>query len=307
MYVEEKNCLVYISKDNLKVVLSCLGASIVEICFDDDLLTLTPVNYEDLNREDIYYGKTIGPIANRVQDGLIKIENKSFYLPLNEKGVSNHSGNIGLSNKMFNYTIKDNKIIFTFKDSVFDSEVTYEVIYSFIKENEIRIDYKVTTSDKAVISLTNHTFFNLGESSIDNLLLQINADSFIETDRETLVPQNIKPVNTCLNFTSKKAILKDINDPYLTNHKAHGYDHCFILNSNKVELESTKYCLDIESNYPCCQIYSDNYPDGVITKNSNSSSRRAVAIEPEDNLLERVVIHKGEIYQRYIVYSFKKL
>ena len=113
-----KDKYIKVVNGNLNVVLSCLGASIVEIKYDDDLMTLTPVNYEDLNREDIYYGKTIGPIANRIKDGLVVIDNKNYYLPLNEKGVCNHSGKVGLSNKIFNVSVEDGRVIFIYKDFI---------------------------------------------------------------------------------------------------------------------------------------------------------------------------------------------
>lgn len=305
MKIETKDKYIYVTNVNLKVVLSCLGASIVEIKYDNDLLTLTPINYEDLNREDIYYGKTIGPIANRVKDGLVKIENKEYHLPLNENGVCNHSGKEGLSNKLFDVQL-DDKVVFIYKDNIFDNVVTYKVVYSFPKENEIRIDYEVTTTDKTVLSLTNHTFFTLGEDGIDNLSLKINADKYIESDKDTLVPLSIKPIIDCLDFSKGKSITKDIDGPYLMNHRTKGYDHCFLLNDNGVALNSSKYNLTINSNYPCVHIYSDNYADGVMNKNSNQPLRRGVAIEPEDNLLDKTIISKDEIYQRYIVYSFKR-
>ena len=306
MKIETKDEYIYITNGDLDIVLSCLGASIVEIKYDNDLLTLTPINYDDLNREDIYYGKTIGPIANRVKDGLVKIGNRNYYLPLNEESVSNHSGKSGLSNKLFDVRIDNNKVVFTYKDHVFDSDVTYKVIYSFSKDNEIRIDYEVTTTDKAILSITNHTFFTLGEDGIDNLSLKISADKYIESDKDTLVPQSIKPIIGCLDFNEEKLIIKDINDPYLMNHKSKGYDHCFLLNKKVTKLNSSKYSLTISSDFPCLHIYSDNYCDGVLVKNTNLTFRRAVAIEPEDNLLEKTLINKDEIYHRYITYTFLK-
>ena len=52
MKIETKDKYIYITNGDLDIVLSCLGASIVEIKYDNDLLTLTPINYDDLNRED---------------------------------------------------------------------------------------------------------------------------------------------------------------------------------------------------------------------------------------------------------------
>ena len=100
----------------------------------------------------------------------------------------------------------------------------------------------------------------------------------------------------------------DIDNPYLMEHRTKGYDHCFISKNNGyVLLASPKYLLEIRSDYPCVHVYSDNYEDGVKVINSNQKTRRAVALEPEDNLLDRPTIDSNEIYQRYIVYKFTKL
>jgi aldose 1-epimerase len=306
MNIVKNGQYIEITNNDFKVTLSSLGASIVSIYIGDDILTMTPINLEDLNRKDIYYGKTIGPITNRVKDGLIKIDNKEYRLPLNEDGVSNHSGILGLSNKLFVSNIQDNRVIFTYNQKIKDVNIIYGIAYTFNDDYQIRIDYIVRVSNKFVINLTNHTFFTLNEPNINNLSLKLDSDSYIESDKDTLLPLDIKPIIDCLDFNNEKLITKDIDNPYLTNHKSKGYDHSFILKNKNVKLSSPKYELDITSDYGCAHIYTDNYEDGVKTKNSDVNFRRSVAIEMTDNILSRPVIDKDEVYQRYIIYSFKK-
>ena len=307
MKIVRKDRYILVTNNDFKVALSILGASIVSIYIGDDILTMTPINLEDLNRKDIYYGKTIGPITNRVKDGLIKIDNKEYQLPLNEEGVSNHSGILGLSNKLFVSNIQDNRVIFTYNQKIKDVNIIYGIAYTFNEDYQIRIDYIVRVSNKFVINLTNHTFFTLNEPNIkNNLSLKIDSDSYIESDKDTLLPLSIKPIVDCLDFNNEKLITKDIDCPYLMNHKSKGYDHSFILKNKIVKLSSPKYELDITSDFECAHIYTDNYEDGVKTKNSNVAFRRGVAIEMTDNILSRPVIDKDEVYQRYIVYTFKK-
>ena len=297
--------LITLTNGHLKVTFSSLGASIVSIYFDDTLMNMVPINLEELKRGDIYYGKTIGPITNRVKDGLIKIGNKEYQLPCNEPGVSNHSGLLGLSNKLFVSKVLDNKVIFTFNQKIKDVNIIYGICYTLL-EDQIRVDYIVRASEPFMINLTNHTFFTLGESSIDNLSLEIHADKYIESDKETLLPKEVKPIIDCLNFNKEKLIDKDINDSYLQNHKSKGYDHSFILKDNKVILKSPKYKLEIESDFSNIHIYSDNYEDKVKVKTSELLKNRGIAIEPTDDLLNRPILNKDEVYQRYIIYSFKK-
>ena len=51
MELKRKDKYIIYKNNDFKVVLSPLGASIVEISINDDVLTLTPINYEDLNSE----------------------------------------------------------------------------------------------------------------------------------------------------------------------------------------------------------------------------------------------------------------
>ncbi len=306
MKIVRKDRYILVTNNDFKVALSMLGASIVSIYIGDDILTMTPINLEELNRKDIYYGKTIGPITNRVKDGLIKIDDKEYQLPLNEIGISNHSGILGLSNKLFVSNIQDNRVIFTYNQKIKDVNIIYGIAYTFNEDYQIRIDYIVRVSNKFVINLTNHTFFTLNEPNINNLSLKIDSDSYIESDKDTLLPLSIKPIIDCLDFNNEKLITKDIDNPYLMNHKSKGYDHSFILKNKIVKLSSPKYELDITSDFECAHIYSDNYEDGVKTRNSNVNFRRGVAIEMTDNILSRPIIDKDEVYQRYIIFSFKK-
>lgn len=305
MELKRKDRFIIYKNNAFKVVLSSLGASIVEISINDDVLTMTPANYEDLNRRDIYYGKTIGPIVNRIKDGLFKVDEKEHRFPCNEENISNHSGSLGLSNKLFVSTIQDNKVIFTHQQKIGDVNISYGIMYTFFDNYQIKVDYIVRVSDKFVVNLTNHTFFTLGESSLDNLSLRISADKFLESDKDTLLPLRYKGIIDCLDFNNEKSISKDINDSYLQDHKSKGYDHSYILKDNKVIIESPKYELTIESNYPNVHIYSDNYEDNVKIKTSSLTKNRGIAIEPTDDLLDRPIINKEDTYQRQIIYTFR--
>lgn len=275
----------------LKVILSNLGASIVEIYFNNDLLTMSPINKDDLKRGDIYYGKTIGPIANRIENGLVVINNKEYHLPLNEKKACNHSGINGLSNQIFNYRYNNDSVEF-YLDYEGDllGKTIYKVIYKLVNST-LRIEFDALPNQDTIIALTNHTFFNLGENGINNLSLTIPADYYVESD-QNLIPRNKKEINKDLDFNKEKKI-------------SLAYDHCYFLKDSKISyLRSNKYELIIKTDYPCLQIYTDNFSDGVDIKNTSLRTRRGIAIEPEDSLIDRPIIRSGNHYQRYIEYIF---
>jgi len=60
----------------------------------------------------------------------------------------------------------------------FPGAVANEVLYEVTPDNALRIDYTATANAPTVVSLTNHTYFNLageGSGSCHDQLMAINA------------------------------------------------------------------------------------------------------------------------------------
>ena len=276
---------------HLKLVLSTLGASIFALYYDKELMTLSLNNKEDYLNKELYHGKTIGPICGRIQDGKIGI----YRYETNEKDVTRHSGNNGLSNQVFSYQYSEKNdivsILFTF------NSFNVEYIVS-LKEDTFIIKYSYQ-GIKQPISLTNHTFFHLG-GKFEDLKLKVESDYYVESDPTTLVPLENKKLIPCLDFNKGKSLIKNIDDPYLENSRTKGYDHYLHLtNEKELVLNNKKHRLSIVTDFDGVQIYSDNYAFNEETIDNREGIRKALAIEPQDNPLERKTYSR---YQRYIKY-----
>ena len=316
--VEDEKGKLKVTLDNecgLKVVLNNIGASVYAIYFNDELMTMTPSNYLAFTKFNAYYGKTIGPIPNRLKDGLVKIGDKEYQMDQNEGENTLHSGKYGLSNQKFKYRIIDTKkavgVTFTLvkkkKTDGLPGKVTYNVGYVLTEnDNTLYVSISAFTDADTPLNMTNHTYFNLGENKIDSLKLTIPAHQYIETNKDNLLPERIKDIIPCLDFNKGKRIDKDIDDPYLQEHKTKGYDHCFLLDEGHIKLESKKYQLDIETNFNAAQIYSDNYPDDVKMIGTHETIHRGLAIEPQQNLLENNILGKRQFFSKEIKYHFIK-
>ena len=303
------------NKRGFDVVFDTLGASIYSINVDDICMTLSPKDEEVFAKENLYYGKTIGPIPNRVKDGIIIINNKTYQLDKNEGNNLLHSSKNGIHNQVFDYQANEGgeciEVHFSYKKKDMEDglpgNIRYDVHYYVDKkENKLSILFEAKSDQDTILGMTNHAYFNLGEDSIDNLKLTIPSHSFVETRKEDLIPLRIREILPCLDFNNAKYINKDINDIYLQNHRSLGYDHCYLLDEGKMRLESDKYQLDITTDFKALQIYSDNYEDGVEMTNTNKKNHRGVAIEPQDEILNRKVLEKDKVYRRRINYCFIK-
>ena len=284
---------------HLTIVLSNLGASIYAIYYDDSLMTLSLKSKDDFANKELYHGKTIGPVCGRILNG--KINN--FQYDLNEKNVTRHGGDNGLSNQIFDYEYHEKNdtisVIFAFSDFVVKYEIDRE-------DDSFVVDYFYKGKPQPV-SLTNHTFFILGDG-FDHLSFKVSADYFVEYDENTLVPLREKEILPCLDFSEGKCLIKDINDLYLMDSRTKGYDHYLNFSKEKcLSLKSRFYQLNITTSFNGIHIYSDNYDFKEETIDHRTGLCKALAVEPQDSPLERKIYDKENNYHRFIKYCFDKI
>ncbi len=287
------------TKDGLKVTFCTLGASIYSIYYRKDILTVTPKKEKDYLLEKIYHGKTIGPIANRIENGQLTIDGLTFSYDSNEGKNTLHGGHNGLSTKEWQYNLQLDGISF----SLVEKDCLYQVVYE-LNGTSILVRFTATPRKPIPIALTNHSYFCLGESSLKELSLQIKSHRYIDSRKEDLIPLEEKDLPSCLDFNKLKKVMFDIDNPFLKDHKSNGIDHSLVLDDPLIVLEGNKYRVEIESDFETVQLYSYNYPDDVLMVNTKDEIYKGLAIEPQDHFLKRKVYTQP--YKRYIKYTFTK-
>lgn len=310
-----------INDKNFQVTLCDLGASIYSIIFDEQYMTLTHRNFSDFLLSSQYHGKTIGRVSNRISGNEIKIDDKLYHLLDNENGNTLHGGVDGISTKKFKYTIKQFKtfceIFFTYKskdgESGFPGNLKVEIVYRIYKQkNNIKIIFKASTTKKTLCSLTNHSFYSLGESTIDNLSLFINSNQYLEVNKTNLIAVEKRNVDNALDFSSLKPIAKDINNPHLQDGKTKGYDHYYFfkeINPKTVQfsLKGRNFLMNVRTDFEGVQIYSDNYDDEYLFHGTSHTNHRGIALEPSSNHKDLHYLSKGEKYKHFMEIEFKKV
>ena len=285
---------VVIKNEHLEVTLCSLGASIYRIIYDGKDMVLTPKDKNDFYKTNIYYGKTIGRVCGRIEAKPIGDLNPQD----NERGVSLHGGFDGLSTKEFMVDAKPTFAEFHYLSK--DGEAGYpgnmviRVRYELI-DDELIVSFFALTDKPCLLSLTNHAYFCLGESNINNLTLHMENEKYIVVD-DRLLPVKYENIPEKWNFTKGKKF-SETGD----------IDNYFLFKEKRVELSSDKYSLNISTNFAGTQIFTDHWPDDTKVYTSNENKYRSVAIEPQDSQLERKELLPNEHYERYIRYRFKKL
>lgn len=312
------------------------GAAILEILVPDrngkiENIVLGYKNIEDYIECITYFGMTCGRTSGRIANGRFKIDGKEYVLKKNENGLTNlHGGIKGFSYKIWDYEIFKSKSSIGVKfymqsphmEEGYPGDVRVEAVYTLDDNNELTIDYNGSTDRATLLNMTNHSYFNLSgdyKRPITDEYLFIDADRFIELDK-TLIGIRVRDVEgTPMDFTKSKLVGKDINNPYLKNHTANGYDHPWILNHREIKTpqailkdEMSGRVMEVYTTYPSIVVYSFNYPKGELLKGdiiSDIHYSLCLETQYEPNGinypgLNDSILRSGEVYKERTVFKF---
>ncbi len=323
------------NNNGMEVCVTNFGARIVSVLVPDRDGIMRDVvlgfdNIKDYQNVKSDFGASIGRYANRINQGNITIDGEIIQLPQNNYGHCLHGGPNGWQYKVYKpVEVTRNSISFSLfspdGDENFPGNVNAKVSYTLTDDNAIRIEYSATTDAKTVINMTNHSYFNLSGNpsnpAIDHILY-INASNFTPVDSTFMTTGEIAAVEgTPMDFTTPKAIGRDIENPYQQLRNGKGYDHNWVLDTKgnvnelaaKLSCPSTGIAVEVYTNEPGIQIYTGNFLKGnVVGKNGVAYPCRAsVCLEtqhfpdsPNKPQWPSVLLEPGQKYYSECIYKF---
>jgi len=260
-----------------------LGAKIVflEVPDRDGVLDNVTFGYETIEgyiNGDPYFGSVVGRYANRIGKGKFTLDSTEYSLSLNNGPNTLHGGPGGWHSVVWEAEIlkESNAVRLTYispdMEEGYPGNMTAEVVYTWNDNNEVVMDYTVTTDKKSVINITNHAYFNLhgaGKADILDHQLTIFASAFTPVD-STLIPTGeIRPVaGTPFDFTTPHTVGERINEQDEQLILGLGYDHNFVLD-NVGDVDAIVYepisgrMLEVITELPGVQFYCGNFLDGT--------------------------------------------
>ena len=287
---------------------------------------------EYINSTEPYFGATIGRVGNRIAKGKFSIDGKEYTLFTNNGPNTLHGGKKG-----FQYVVwdaqqpNDSTLVLSYlsKDGEegFPGNLDVKVTYGLNQRNEVTMDYEASTDKKTIVNLTNHAFFNLngeGSGTINNHLLQINADAYTPVDATLIPTGKIEPVaGTPFDFTKPMSIgsrLDTVANVQLRYGK--GYDHNFVLRSNTpagihpaatIVGDQSGIVMEIATMEPGLQFYGGNFMQSQNTFKGGSKDdfRTAFCLEtqhfpdaPNQPSFPAILLEPGKPYLSSSVYKF---
>lgn len=312
------------------------GARLVSLIVPDKSGTPTDVvvGYDNidsyLHRPDTYFGAIVGRYGNRIAKGHFKLNGKTYTLPTNDGPNSLHGGTRGFDAGIWTGKQLSDRSVQLYYLST-DGEMGYpgnlqvKVTYTLTDSNTLRIDYEATTDKATVLNITNHSYFNLngqGSGTINDHLLEINADAYTPVD-STLIPTGkIEPVaGTPFDFRKPTAIGARINDNNQQLKYGHGYDHNFVLNKSKDSLnlaaiaqgDKSGIVLTVRTDQPGVQFYGGNFMKGTnpIKFGKKDDYRSAFCLEtqhypdsPNEPSFPSTELKPGQTFRSTTTFSF---
>jgi aldose 1-epimerase len=287
-------------------------------------------NIQDYEEKSPYFGCITGRIGGRISGSTFTIGDTIYQLAKNDGDNNLHGGPMGLDKRVWSVSqrIEDTycELVLNYLsdhlDQGFPGTVDMVVTYRFNEDNQLTIKYKASTDIDTILTLTNHTYFNLsGDPSTTILDHQLT----IPADRVTQVGTDIIPIGTAavagtpFDFTSPHAIGEriDTKDTQLLN--AGGYDHAFILNKNDGEIivledPKSKRRMEITTTEACVVCYSGNFLNNDLTVQENVplQKRSGVCLETQyypdainQDFFPTKILQPGDFYRYETTFSFK--
>jgi aldose 1-epimerase len=321
------------NKNNVEIAITNYGARIVALIVPDNKNQPTDVvvGFDSLqgylDSTETYHGAIVGRYANRIARGQFMLNGHTYQLPINNPPNHLHGGPKGFNNQVWKVgDIKSNCIRLTYFSK--DGEENYPgnldvtVCYTLTEENDLKIDYDVTTDKPTILNITAHPFFNLngqGTGTVENHLLQINADNYTPVD-ETVIPTGVVSVEgTPFDFRKTKEIGENINDDDQQLEYGAGYDHNFVLNGRGLRHagiamgDKSGIVMEVITDQPGMQLYTGNWMVGEnnIKYGLKDNKREAFCLEtqhypdsPNHPGFPSTVLQPGHVFRSTTIYKF---
>jgi aldose 1-epimerase len=323
------------NKNGMVVTLTNYGAKIISVYAPDRKGNFADVvlgfnSLADHQQYGASHGAVVGPFANRIANAQFTIGEETYQLPVNNGEACLHSGPNSWYRKVWDYEKNGNVATFSLEspdgEFGFPGNKTVKVTYTLTDDNELKLDYEVTTDKACYINVTNHSYFNLkgeGNGQILDHVLVINADKSTPVVDGSMIPTGeiVDIKGTPLDFTSPHTIGERIDADNAQLNYGAGYDFNYVINKEPGELafaasayepESGRY-MEVFTTEPGVQLYTGNHLQGTEIGNSGVAytARTGFCLEtqhfpdsPNQPGFPETLLQPDEIFKSTTIYKF---
>lgn len=283
-----------------------------------------------------YFGATVGRFGNRIADGKFTLDGKTYQLAKNNApggvpchlhgGVKGFDKVLWSGKPVHKSGARGVQLTYVSKDGEegYPGTLTTHVTYWLSDNNELTWEVDATTDKPTIVNLAHHSYWNLTGDPTKTILdheLQLNADSYLPTDKGLIPTGKIDPVNgTPMDFTKPTKVGAHVNDDFEALKFGGGYDHCWVLRKGTglrtaaiLKDPSSGRTMEVLTDQPGIQFYSGNFLDGsdVGKKGVKYQFRTGLCLEtegfpdaPNKPEFPSTVLRPGQTYRHTLVMKF---
>lgn len=270
-----------------------------------------------------YFGATAGRYANRIRDGHLKIDGKTFQLDRNFLGKHCLHGGVRSAGKRV-WTVEAHSpdsvtMSITLADGEmgFPGEMQVKVIYRLLPDSTLDISYHATTDKPTLCNFAHHSYFNLdGGSSVQEHDLQISASHYTPVDCELIPTGEVLSVEgTGFDFLEPKKVRQ--------GGVGGVFDHNFCLSNERTALRpvarlqsgNSGVSMQINTTEPGLQAYDGARIDIPVPglDGAKMAAYAGIALEPQvwpdsphHPHFPQAILRPNEEYTQHSQFAFKK-
>ncbi|MFC0267391.1 aldose epimerase family protein [Kushneria aurantia] len=297
------------------------GDTELVVGFDD------PADYEQ--QPHPYFGALVGRYANRIGGACFSLDGADFHIPPNEGRNALHGGPEGLSEQRWRGELFESaeKVGVTLRYHSADGEMGFPgnlevaVHYSLDEHSRLCIDYEASSDAATVVSLTNHSYFNLGGADVRRYRLQCHASRYLVIDDEMIPTGEVASVNgTPFDFREPAVIGERarLDNPQLA--AAGGHDVALVLDGvddatpvATLDDPDSGRRLELFTDQPSLQLYTGTQLDASLIGHGGRpiEAFSGIALEaqrypdaPNHDNFPSARLNRGESYTQHSCYRF---
>ncbi|WP_328317295.1 aldose epimerase family protein [Streptomyces sp. NBC_00388] len=251
-----------------------------------------------------YFGALIGRYANRIADGTFTLDGRIHRLPRNNAPHSLHGGDRGFDKRVWEAEATGHGVrlsrVSPDGEEGYPGRLAVSVTYTLTESGALRIAYEATTDAPTVVSLTNHSYWNLagaGSGSAAGQTLRIAASRVTPVDAELIPTGELAAVaGTRFDFRQPRTV-------------GLGYDHNYALDgADAAELSDpvSGRVLTLTTSEPGIQLYTgDHIDDGPFGPGAGIAlETQRFPDAPNRPEFPGAVLRPGDAYVSETVYGF---
>lgn len=294
---------------------------------------------EDYQKGARFFGTNVGPFANRIGKARFTIDGTEYRFTPNGNGHLLHSGEQGLDSVLWQCALGEHSGVIAADDITFsyhspDGElgfpgpVDYSIRYQILAGPTLRIEYTATPQKATHLNIAHHSYFNLAghaAGSIDDHVVQINAEYYLEVDADSIPTGKLLPVDkTPLDLRNPTRLGDRLKADFLPLQTCGGFDQCFVVDTSRsptadlcfaarVVAPETGIAMEIHSSYPALQFYTANHDLPPLPGKNGAHYRKhgSFCLEPQffpntPNIAHfpPTLVRPGEVYRQLVEFRF---